>query len=464
MDARFIRHWRRSTGIAAIAWLLIAPAARSAEFPGCEIPDDSGAPLTLAAAVDAALCRNIKTATAWQAVQARTAEVGIARAASLPTVNASLLAQDSTTRTPGTIDATSRMRGLGGSVGVNWRLFDFGERAANQSSADSQLAAAVASRDDAVRKTVDETIQAYFAALQARATLEARQQAARQAARTLAAAERREERGIAGRSDTLQAETALARARLARQRAQSDVDKSFSSLGYVIGAAVGTPLTLPPRPQSVDDTPLPELAALLDDARLNHPAILAARAQRDADNRKVSATLSQGRPTVDFSLSHQRNGSSNQVPAAGRSSTLSAGFTVNIPIFDGYSNKYQVQRARAQAQTSEAQVVDVEQQVLSELVTAVSDVRSSRASLDASKQLLDTANAALESADNRYQRGVGDILELINAQNALSDALESQAQCESLWHAARLKLLADIGQWRGSTDLASVKTDAFPSR
>ncbi|OWQ45625.1 hypothetical protein CDL60_17235 [Roseateles noduli] len=464
MDARFIRHWRRSTGIAAIAWLLLGHSAWGADLPGCDVPVASDGPLTLTAAIDAALCRNIKTSTAWQSVQARTAEVGIARAASLPTVNASLLAQDTTTRTPGAFDPTSRMRGLGGSVGVNWRLFDFGERAANQSAADSLLAAAVASRDDAVRKTVGETVQAYFAALQARATLEARQQAARQAARTLAAAERREERGIAGRSDTLQAETALARARLSRQRAQADVDKAFSSLGYVIGAPVGTPLTLPARGQSDNDAPTPDLATLLDEARQHHPAILAARAQRDADARKVSATLSQGRPTIDFSLSHQRNGSSSQGAAAGRSSTVSAGFTLNIPIFDGYSNKYQVQRAQAQARSSEAQVTDAEQQVLSELVTAVADIQSSRASLDSSKQLLDTANTGLESAENRYQRGVGDILELINAQNALGDALESQAQCESLWHAARLKLLADIGQWQGNTDIASVQPAAFPAR
>ncbi|WP_431262737.1 TolC family protein [Roseateles chitinivorans] len=452
MDARFIRHWRRSTGITTIAWLLLVHPARGADLPGCDLPDDASAPLTLTAAVDAALCRNVKTSTAWQTLQARTAEVGIAHAASLPAVNASLLAQNSITRTPGATDPTSRMRGLGGSVGVNWRLFDFGERAANQSTADRLLEAAVASRDDAVRKTVAETVQAYYAALQARATLEARQQAARQAARTLAAAERREERGVAGRNDTLQAETALARARLSRQRAQADVDKAFSSLGYVIGTPVGTALTLPVRVSSDDSTPMPDLAALMDDARMHHPAILAARAQRDADARKVSATLSQGRPTVDVSLSHQRNGSSNQAPSSGRSSTISAGFTVNIPIFDGYSNKYQVQRARAQAEVSEAQVIDAEQQVLSELVKTVSDVHSSRASMDSSKQLLDTASAALESAGNRYQRGVGDILELINAQNALADALESQAQCESLWHAARLKLLADIGQWQGDSE------------
>ncbi|WP_431256534.1 TolC family protein [Roseateles chitinivorans] len=464
MDARFIRHWRRSTGITTIAWLLLALSARGAELPGCDLPGDAAAPLTLTAAVDAALCRNVKTSTAWHSLQARTAEVGIARAASLPTVNASLQAQNSITRAPGATDPTSRTRGLGGSVGVNWRLFDFGERAANQSTADRLLEAAVASRDDAVRKTVAETVQAYYAALQARATLEARQQAARQAARTLAAAERREERGVAGRNDTLQAETALARARLSRQRAQADVDKAFSSLGYVIGTPVGTTLTLPARVQTDDSTPMPDLAALMDDARMHHPAILAARAQRDADARKVSATLSQGRPTVDVSLSHQRNGSANQTPSTGRSSTISAGFIVNIPIFDGYSNKYQVQRARAQAEVSEAQVVDAEQQVLSELVTAVSDVHSSRASLDSSKQLLDTATTALESAANRYQRGVGDILELINAQNALGDALESQAQCESLWHAARLKLLADIGQWRGGTDSVSVVTAAFPFR
>lgn len=449
MDARFNPRWKLAAsmaGVAALAGLLGGNTARAADIPGCDKQYQPDTPLSLSEAVDIALCRNTKTTQARLAIQGQTAEVGIARAASLPTVTASLSAQDSRTRTGG-LSPSSRTAGLGGSLGVNWRVFDFGERAANQAAAARSLEAAVASRDDILRKTVADTVQAYFAAQQARATLEARQQAARQGARTLAAAERREERGAAGRADTLQAETALARARLSRQRAQSDVDRSFAALAYTIGAPADARITLPAPVPTTDPTPLPDLQDLMDDARAHHPAILAARAQRDADAARAAAARSQGRPTVDFSLSQQRNAPANQLGAKSRTNTFGLGVTVNIPIFDGGANKYQSQRARVQADRSSEQALDVEQQVLSELVKSHAEVASSRAGLDAAQQLLSTANTALESAENRYSRGVGDIVELINAQNAVAEALESQVQSQAQWNAARLKLLADIGQW-----------------
>ncbi|WP_416762118.1 TolC family protein [Roseateles sp. So40a] len=446
MDARFNPKQTFAATVISLTSLLWALPASAADIPGCDKQYQTDTPLTLADAVDIALCRNAKTTQAWLAIQAQTAEVGVARAASFPTVTASLSAQDNRTQTGG-LTATSRTAGLGSSLGLNWRLFDFGERAANRTAAALMLDAAVASRDDTIRKTVADTIQAYFAAQQARATLEARQQAARQGARTLAAAERREERGAAGRADTLQAETALARARLSRQRAQSDVDRSFATLAYTIGAPADARITFPARMQTPDPTPLPDLQDLMDDASAHHPAILAARAQRDADAARAAAARAQGRPTVDFSLTHQLNAPTTQLGASSRQRALGVGFTVNIPIFDGGANKYQSQRARVQADRSTEQALDIEQQVLSELVKCHAEVASSRAGLDAAQQWLDTANIALESAENRYARGVGDIMELINAQNAVAEALESQAQGEAQWNAARLKLLADIGQW-----------------
>ncbi|OWQ90858.1 hypothetical protein CDN99_11905 [Roseateles aquatilis] len=422
----------------------VQPAA--AEPKRCDTSLQANAPLTLSAAVDTALCLNARTASAWAAIDAQTAQVGLAKAAYLPTINGSITAQTNATQYPGSDTPGNRVKGHTSYLGLNWRLFDFGERAANEASAVTLLSAAMASHDDAVRKTLSDTVQAYFAALQARTTLDAKKYAAELSQKTVAAAQRREAKGVTSRSDTLQAETAHARARLAQQRAKADFDKAITSLVYVIGVATDTPLTLPEHMAPVPATDLPPLSELLTDARASHPAILAARAQRDASERSIAAARSEGRPTVDFSVSRYQNGYPNQSIQATRSNTVTAGITLTIPIFDGFARKFKIDQARAQADKSAIQALDTEYQVLGDLIKSHADAVSSLENLDASKQLIKAASASLESASNRYEHGVGDILELIIAQNAIGDAMDVLGQFENQWDSARLKLMIETGR------------------
>lgn len=407
---------------------------------------DTNTPLSLSDAIDSALCLNAATGSAWAGIKIQSAQVGIARAAYLPTVNGSLTVQSNSTASAGFAGASSHTNGYSSYLGLNWRLFDFGERDAQKSAADHLLLAAMASHDDAVRKTLSETVRSYFSALQAQGSLQARKTASALAQTTLMAARRREGKGITSRSDTLQAETALARARMTEQRAKADFTKSIASLAYTMGLPSDAAIVLPDRMPSVPRDTLPDLAQLLADARTSNPAILASRAQRDASDRSVAAARAQGRPTVDFSFTNYRNGYPNQSVQANRSSTLEAGITLTIPLFDGFAKKHKISQAKAQAEKKAIESTDIEHQVLGQLVNAYADVVSSVEGVDTSAQLLQAATASLDSATNRYEYGVADILELITAQTALSDALEAQAQCAAQFNAARLKLLIEAGK------------------
>jgi outer membrane protein len=65
--------------------------------------------------------------------------------------------------------------------------------------------------------------------------------------------------------------------------------------------------------------------------------------------------------------------------------------------------------------------------------------------LDASATWVQAASAAVESARKRYDKGVGDVLELLAAQSALSDAQLERVRCIAEWRSARLRLFADSG-------------------
>ncbi|WP_321945846.1 TolC family protein [Paraburkholderia sp. J10-1] len=417
------------------------------------VPD----PLRLADAVDIALCQDPQVKAAWANIKLQSASVGEARAAYLPTLTGSVSGQHTDTRYPTFPSANSNVRGYSSYAALNWRLFDFGERAANRVAANDLLGAALASYNASLQKTLAATVQAYFDALTAQAAYRARTQASHFANQTLQAAQRREARGATGRSDTLQAQTAFARAQLAEQRSAGDADRTLATLVYTLGLPAGTPVRLSmedPVPAKQD---IADLAQWLQAAQDRHPAITAARLQWQAAREKVSSVRSQGLPTVDFGVSFYQNGYPNQSVQATHSNTAIVGVTLTIPLFEGFSRTYKVREAQAQAEQSEAQMQDTERGILGEIVKAHADAVSSLASLDTADTLLSTARTALESARNRYEHGVADILEVLNAQSALADAQQERIRTQSDWRSARLRLMADAGTLGRE---AIVETDA----
>ena len=354
------------------------------------------APLALATAVDMALCHNPQVKSAWAAIKLQVAALGEARAAYLPTLNATVSKLQNDTRyTDGTFPDTSN-RGKTKYANLTWRLFDFGTRSANLESANQLLLGALASHDATLQKVLTSVVGAYFDAMTAQATLKARTLAVELATETWQTTQRREARGAAAVSDTLQAAAALAKAQLAKSRAQGDAQKNRSVLMYAMGLPLNTILNLPDEHEEVQEVMVEELAQWLNDAQHRHPAIAAARAQLAASKAKVRSVQAEGLPTLDYTQNHYQNGYPNQGLSSTNSKVNTVGFTLNVPLFEGFARTYKLRGAQAQSEQSEAQLQDIELQVLMEVVKAHADAQSSFESLHASQKLLSASEAAVQ--------------------------------------------------------------------
>lgn len=402
-------------------------------------------PLALITAVDMALCHNPQVKSAWASIKVQAGALGEAKAAYVPTLNATVNKLKNNTRyTDGTLPDTSNS-GKTKYVNLTWRLFDFGTRSANLESANQQLAAALASHDAALQKVLTSVVVAYFDAMTAQATVKARTQAVELATGTWRTTQRREARGVAAVSDTLQAAAALAKAQLALSRAQGDAQKAHSVLMYAMGLPINTPLRLPDEHTNAQEVKVQDLAQWLNDAQQKHPAIAAARAQLAASKAKIQATQAEGLPSIDYTQNYYQNGYPNQGLSSTNSKVNTVGFTLNVPLFEGFARTYKIRGAQAQSEQSEAQLQDTELQILMEVVKAHADAQSSFENLQASLQLLNAAETAVRSSQKRYDKGAADILELLSTQSSLADAQQERVRCLSDWRAARLRLMASAG-------------------
>ncbi len=411
----------------------------------CPVHKDFGTPLGLDDAVDLALCNNPQIQAAWANIKIEAGALGEAKAAYLPTINGSFSRIKDKTSHPdsGLSSTTIYSNTVYGTL--SWRIFDFGARAANREAADKLLSAALATHDATIQKNLSAVVESYFDAFTARAVLDAKKQSEEIARNTLASAKKREAKGAAAQSDTLQATTALSKAILEKNRAQGAYQKALSVLVYSLGVPAATTVILPERIDERTEHEERELNEWLTQTQSNHPAIIAARAQLEAAQKKIIAAQSDGLPTLDLTGNYYENGRPNQplTPTSTRETTI--GLAVSIPLFDGFARNYKVQGAKAQAEEKEAGLADTEHQILMEVVKAHADASSALQNLQSSENLLQSAQNALKVSQRKYDKGAADILELLNTQASLADAQQERIRCLAEWRAARLKLLASAG-------------------
>lgn len=411
----------------------------------CPPSYDGATPLTLPAAVDLALCHSPQVRGAWAGIRLQAASLGEARAASLPSLNGGLGRVHDRTAYPGAATASGNLASNTAALNFSWRLFDFGGRAAGQRAAGALLDAALASHGAVLQQTLAAAVSAYFDAQTARASARMRRQYQALAQETLQATQRRALRGLGAHSDTLQAESALARAALGASRADGEYDKARAVLVYTLGLPAGADIELAQDADGPAASLRADLRAWLAQAQARHPAIVAAQAQLAAARERVAVARAEGRPSIDLTANLYQNGRPNQglSPASTRETLL--GVSLNIPLFDGFARTYKVRGALAQVEQKAAEAQAVEQQTLMELVKSHADAGRALDNLAASQAWLDAARQAQASVQRKFGLGAADILEMLATQSALLEAQQERIRCEAEWRASRLRLLASAG-------------------
>lgn len=437
----------------------ISPTPAGAIVPdvgGCQFgPPPS--PLFLHEAVERALCGNPKTREAWADVKARAAGLGVARAAYLPTINGTgqFVRDNSVTDVTDhpNLSSATLANVHSESVQLNWTLYDFGARTSAVKNAAALLDAAQSTQNATIQSLFVAVAKDYYAAQAAAGALAAALDVERMAGDSAKIASARVDKGIAPISDALQAQTAYTRAVLDRTKAYGTWQSAIGTLATDMTLSPDVPLIVP----AVANGAQPDAAfaqsvgQLIEDARRTHPAVLAAQAQVDAAIAKVDQTRSEGLPNISLVSKYGRNNQPAtlglgipEYPATGREWYV--GIQVTIPFFEGFGRMYQVRQNEAQLEHEKDALDDARQHVGLEVWNSYQAVQTSTGIVKDSGALLDVAQRSFVAAQHRYQAGVGNILELLNAQTALANAQQQLVQAFADWRSTRLRLAGSLGR------------------
>lgn len=374
--------------------------------------------LTLDEALAHTLCQSPSLRQALADVAEQSAGVDIGEVASRPRWSAN--AEYSGARNFNSFGRSGRT--LSASLGLSWVLFDFGQRSASLQAARQTLAAALAAQDNGLLDAVRELVRLYGEAVVAAAALEAGQEAEASAEQTAAAALARYQAQVGNQIDRLQAQTALAQATLERVRAQSTWETARGQLALALGGDIAQPLSLADwETWALQRSPAPDLQALRQEARAQHPRLRTTQAQIDALRARLQAVQAENKGSVSLSAN---GGTSRNWGAAGSGNipTANAAVVASIPLFNGREADAQARQVMAQIASREAERAAVQRDVDSQLWQAHQAWRTSQQSLQASERLLESATATHRVAQGRYKAGVGSMQDLLSAQSTLADA------------------------------------------
>jgi outer membrane protein len=246
--------------------------------------------------------------------------------------------------------------------------------------------------------------------------------------------------------DLAQAKTDVANTRLSQLRA----DNAYRVAKAELDRAMGMPgasgekgdydvSDAEPEPLAGEDS---DIETLLNEARKNRPDHDELAHQLRAQEASVAAAEAEYGPSLGAAAGVRESG---QDPGDMRWN-WNVAVALTWPLYQGGATQARVREAKATLANVRAQIDARDQQTRLELTRARLQIVAARAAQDASAEVVKNARERLTLAEGRYQTGVGNSVELGDAQLALTDAQAESVRANYDLAKARAALVHALGR------------------
>jgi outer membrane protein len=154
------------------------------------------------------------------------------------------------------------------------------------------------------------------------------------------------------------------------------------------------------------------LPQLLNDAFVARPDLKMMAHQAQAAGARVRIYRSDYFPTVQGAGDYETTGTG--LPAA---NNFDVGIVISWPIFNGFQTEHQVAQAKYNQEAIGHQIEDLRQQIVAEVTRSFLDWQASVAAIGKAKSVVDASQEELHLAERRYRTGLGNVVELEDAQS-----------------------------------------------
>lgn len=382
--------------------------------------------LTLSDLIEIGICNNPSLNRGFLEVKGYEAEWGSVKSAYLPSLNAKASVEASETKTQHQNHQNNRP--YGGSVALDWLLFDFGGRSATTAQTKAYLDAAGFSYNGLLQDTVLDITKSYYTLLSDQAVLDSAQESEKSYKKSYEDAKKRFDVGLVPLNDMLLAKTSYEQSKLSVIKAQNSVHEASGNLATLLNLAPDTTFHLKKPDRNKDSIKLhtdKTVQELIDIAVAGHSAIKQKQSEKEAT--KYGLTLAKSDDLPSLSLGASVSGDDSFKSGTPYQYGASAGVTLSVPLFTGFKNSYNIDKARFAYEQAEYALTATVDEVQNAVWSAWQNYQSAVSAYEISKDVLKSAKENERVASASYAVGKESILNLLTANSQLATARQENA-------------------------------------
>ena len=315
-------------------------------------------------------------------------------------------------------------------------LFDGLSNFATLSKNQNNLEAVKYSIEQKKQEVVFQTINLYYSIVEAGQLLKVREEDVKQQQKNLETIEERNRLGSVTKADVYQQQVQLGNAELEMIKQKNTLETAKSDLLYYLGLDVlqdykySSDLTK--RELDILDTDIntdyDRMSELVNEALANRRDYLAEKLTLDSYHDNITIARSNHFPQLSGDLGY--NTYSNTTKGLFDSRSYSAGLTLSIPIFSGFSVSNAVQSAEVDAMNYELQVSDTERQIKQNLQKSLLDLEAAKKALLVTQKNVSAAEENSKIEQEKYNLGSGKLLDVLIANTTFQTAQTNYINAE----------------------------------
>ena len=297
------------------------------------------------------------------------------------------------------------------------------------------LAQARAKAEVATRGLVVTVTQSYYGLVVAQRKYATAQRAAAEAARFLDIGQKLESGGEVAHADVIKARIQSQQQQRDLQEAQLNMERSRLDLAVLLFSDFDQDFAV------VDDLqtpePLPAFAEVETSGQKNNPELRAALAAYQTANHGVTAAWGGLLPALSVDYFYGIDSNKFAIRTNGvRNLGYSTVATLQIPIFSWGSDRSKLKQAELRRDQAHVELTYAQKQLLSHLRQFYGEAETARSEMESLASSAEIAAESLRLTTLRYEAGESTVLEVVDAQNTLTQARNAYDDGQSRYRIA----------------------------
>ena len=413
---------------------LLSAALSAQNIDGTNLQEQK---LTLEDCINLTLQNNPEIAASYSTQEAQKSQLKQSKSNYFPQINGSAGYNRSNSNSAQGNSGTNN--NYSASVNATQLIYDFGQTSSTVGIQEKSYQSAVQNTTALINDKIYALKVAYYAVLSAEESENVYKQSVEQYTEQLKRAKAFYEVGTYPKIDVTSAQVNLNDSKLNLLTAQNLVKTRRQELLNVMGISDPNPTfslemtdVLPPFELTLEDA--------LEEANKNRPDLLSKQLQVESARQNVTLAKTGFAPTLTANGTYAWSGA--EFPLYDR---WSAGANLNVPIFSGLSTYNKVEQAKQNLQTSYSNLTALEQKILLEVKTAYLALNNAKERIPVAELTKEQAKESYDLAVGRYKVGVGNYIEVKDAETSYSKAKLSYIEAVFDYNLAVAKLKNSIG-------------------